>query len=139
MREKILAIVLIVAAIGLISLGLITLAKPVNATVVNVSTDRDLYHSNEVMAITVTVTSPGGINNATLKFDGLQDNYGRERLSHDLTADLPAGETNVTYDYNLPPCSICAGLSPGNYSFNVSLISGNSVLSNMTHSIRIEQ
>jgi hypothetical protein len=139
MREKILVIVLIVAAIGLISLGFLTLVKPVNADIVNITTDKGLYHSNEVMAITVTIASSGNLKNATIKFDGLRDNYGRERLSHDLTADLPAGETNVTYDYNLPPCSICAGLSPGMYSFNVSLISGNSVLSNMTHSIRIEQ
>jgi hypothetical protein len=139
MRDKILVIVLVVAAIALISLGFLILPKPVNAAIVNVSTDRDLYHSNEVMAIMVTVTSPGGMNNATIRFGGLRDNYGRERLSHDLTTDLPAGEKNVTYDYNLPPCSICAGLSPGIYSFNVSLIRDNSVLSNMTHSIRIEQ
>jgi len=139
MREKILAIVLIVAAIGLISLGVLTLAKPVNASIVNVSTDKDLYHSNELVAITVTVSSAENLTNATLRFEGLKDNYGRDRISHDIPASLQPGETNITYDYNLPPCSICAGLSPGNYSFNVSLVHDNTVLSDMTHFIRIEQ
>jgi hypothetical protein len=139
MRKKILLAVLIVAVIGLIFLGLSAFVIPVNAGIVNVTTDKGLYHSNEVMTITVTITSSGNLTNATIKFDGLRDHYGRERLSHDLTTDLPTGEINLTYDYNLPSCSICAGLSPGMYSFKVSLIHDNSVLSNMTHSIRIEQ
>ena len=139
MREKILVIVLIVAAIGLISLGFLTLTKSVNADIVNVSTDKDLYHSNEVMAITVTVGSAGNLNNVTLKIDGLKDNYGRERISYEIPANLQPGEMNITYNYNLPPCSICAGLSPGMYSFNVSLIHENTVLSNTTHFIQIEQ
>jgi len=139
MREKILVVVLIVAAIGLILLGFLAMTKPVSAGIVNVSTDKGLYHSNEVMVINVTISSPGSLTNASLKFDGLRDNYGRERISHDIPADLKPGETNITYIYNLPPCSICAGFSPGNYSFNVSLIQGTTVLSNMTHFIRIEQ
>jgi len=120
-------------------LGFLAMTNPVNAHIVNVSTDKDLYHSNEVMVINVTVSSPGTLTNTSLRFDGLRDNYGRERISHDIPGDLKPGETNITYSYNLPPCSICAGFSPGKYSFNVSLVQGTTVLSNMTHFIQIEQ
>jgi hypothetical protein len=110
-----------------------------HADILSVTTDNDLYHSNNVMKITVTVTSSGTISNAAVNITGITDRYGDVRLSHVIPANLSPGTNTLTYDYQLPPCSHCAGLDPGTYSFNVSLERDGIILDQTNHSIRIEQ
>jgi hypothetical protein len=110
-----------------------------HADILSVTTDNDLYHSNNVMKITVTVTSSGTISNAAVNITGITDRYGDVRLSHVIPANLSPGTNTLTYDYQLPPCSHCAGLDPGTYSFNVSLERDGMILDQTNHSIRIEQ
>jgi hypothetical protein len=110
-----------------------------HADILSVTTDNDLYHSNNVMKITVTVTSSGTVSNAAVNITGITDRYGDVRLSHVIPANLSPGTNTLTYDYQLPPCSHCAGLDPGTYSFNVSLERDGIILDQTNHSIRIEQ
>ena len=133
-------------SIAVALLGVITVAALVvgctgltRADILSVNTDKELYHSNNVMNITVAVTSPRTIDNVTLNITGIQDRYGDLRLSHKIQANLSPGTNTLTYDYQLPPCSKCAGIDPGNYSFNVTLEQGGTILDQTNYSIQLEQ
>jgi hypothetical protein len=140
MRRDILILivaVVIVAVSGLAALPL--LFGPAHAEITSVSTDRDLYHSNEVMHITVGVNAAGNMGNTTLDINGIIDRNGNARLSQEIPAPLSPGPVVLTYDYQLPPCSHCAGLDPGSYQFNVTLVNDGVEVSRMAHSVDIEQ
>jgi hypothetical protein len=133
-------------SIAVALLGVITVAALVagctgltRADILSVTTDKELYHSNNVMNITVAVTSPRTIDNITLNITGIEDRYGDFRLSHEIQANLSPGTNTLTYDYQLPPCSKCAGLEPGNYSFNVTLEQYSTILDQTNYTIQLEQ
>jgi hypothetical protein len=127
--------VIVVATVAAIPL----LFGPAHAEITSVSTDKDLYHSNEVMHITIGVNAAGNMGNTTLDIIGITDRNGNIRLTDELEAPLSPGPAILTYDYQLPPCSHCAGLDPGMYEFNVTLVQDGVELSRMAHSVDIEQ
>lgn len=110
-----------------------------HADILSVTTDNDLYHSNNVMKITVTVTSSGKINNAVVNITGITDRYGDDKLVHVMPVNLSPGTNTLTYNHQLPSCSHCSGLDPGTYSFNVTLERDGMIMDQVNHSIRIEQ
>jgi len=135
---------LVIAAIVLVAVAVIAIAYPLfygiaSADILSVSTDKDLYHSNEVMHISVDVTSSGKIENTTLQIVGIEDRYGDIRLNYTMSANLSPGNNDYIYDYQLPACSHCAGLDPGDYQFNVTLERNGMIIDNANHTIRIEQ
>jgi hypothetical protein len=110
-----------------------------HADILSVTTDNDLYHSNNVMKITVTVTSSGKINNAVVNITGITDRYGDDKLVHVMPVNLSPGTNTLTYNHQLPSCSHCSGLDPGTYSFNITLERDGMIMDQANHSIRIEQ
>ncbi len=141
MRRDVLIIALVVGAILVVTAGalLLTSLSPAHAEITALSTDKDLYHSHEIMKIAVMVRSSGQMDNATLMFEGIKDKNGKMRLSHEIPANLTSDQTMITYDYELPSCSKCAGLDPGDYGFNVTLQRNNVTLSQVNYTVRIEQ
>jgi hypothetical protein len=135
---------IIIAAIMLVVVAVIVLAYamffvPASAGIVSVSTDKPLYHSNEVMDITIDVRSTGVMNNATLHFTGIENLYGDTLLKDMIPVNLSPGTNTISYKHQLPTCSHCAGLDPGDYQFNVTLEQNGTILSYTNHTIRIEQ
>jgi hypothetical protein len=135
---------IIIAVVVLVVVVAIVLAYPLffvpaSAGIVSVSTDKPLYHSNEVMHITVDVQSTGAMNNATLLFTGIDNLYGDTLLKDMISVNLTPGSNMIPYEHQLPTCSHCAGLDPGDYQFNVTLERNGTILSYTNHTIRIEQ
>ena len=140
MRRDVLILIVVVVVIAAAALAAIPLLfGPAHAEITSVSTDRDLYHSNEVMHIVIGVNSAGNIGNTSLNINGIIDRNGNTRLTHEIEAPLSPGPAVLTYDYQLPPCSHCAGLDPGMYEFNVTLVHDGVEISRMAHSVDIEQ
>jgi hypothetical protein len=139
MRRDLLIVAIVVVAVAVIGVILLSHSGPVNAQIASVETEKDLYHSDEIMNITVEVTSTGNLDNATLMIEGIQDKHGRTRLSHEMQVNLTSGVNNFTYDYQLPECSSCAGLNAGTYQVNVTLTENGTVISNATKSVEIQQ
>jgi hypothetical protein len=136
--------ILITALIAVVVIVLIILIVPMftgpsSATITSVSTDKNLYHSNEIMKIAISLSARGPAENATIKLSGIQDKYGNFRLEKELPVTLSSGSNTVIYDYQLPSCSSCAGLLPGSYPIEVQLVRNGTVVANATHSIQLEQ
>ncbi len=141
MRRDVLIVAVVVAAILVVAVSAILVSSfsPARAEIAAVSTDKDLYHSKETMKIAIMVRSSGQMDNTTVRIEGIEDKNGRMRLSHSMPAQITSDQTVVNYSYELPSCSKCAGLDPGDYQFNVTLERNGIPISNATHSIRIEQ
>jgi maltose-binding protein MalE len=139
MQRKIVIIALAVVIIVVLAAVALLFAGPAHAEIASVTTDKDLYHSSEVMKMTIAVSSSGNMDNTTVRIDGIRDTYNRTRLSHEIHANLTSGQIIFTYDFELPSCSRCAGLPEGSYPFNVTLVHDNVVISNMTGSVQIAQ
>ena len=140
MRRDLLIIAILV--IGVIAVAMVAVPLvfgPSSAEITSVSTDKDLYHSNEIMKIAISVNARGSSEDATIRLSGIRDRHGDLRLEKDLPVTLSMGPNTMIYDYQLPPCSSCAGLEPGIYQIEVELIRNGTVVSNTSRSIRIEQ
>lgn len=140
MRRDILIIALIVVVV--IALAVIIIPVffgPSSAEITSLSIDKELYHSNEVMKIAISVSARGQGQNATIRLYGIKDSDGDIRLEKELPVTLVPGPNTVMYDYQLPPCSSCAGLAPGTYQIEAELVRNGTILSNASRSVQIEQ
>jgi hypothetical protein len=136
MRRDILIISLIGVIIACVVPGCLGTGS---TTITSITTDKDLYHSKEVMNITVLVSSQGDMSNTSMVLRGIQDRHGNFQLDREIPVDLSPGPNTLFYDHRLPSCSSCSGLSEGTYQIDVALIHNGIVISNMTHSIQLEQ
>jgi hypothetical protein len=135
-------LILIIALVIVAACGLVVTSfflGPGSASITSVTTDKDLYHSHEVMMITVSLSSQGSMGNATLRLLGLQDEDGHFQLNKDLPVTLSMGPNTLVYEHELPHCSSCSGLLAGTYTIDASLIHNGIVVSNMTRSFQLEQ
>ncbi|NYT07994.1 MAG: hypothetical protein GKC05_07065 [Methanomicrobiales archaeon] len=126
-------VVVAVAAVGCLSSGI------ARADILSVSTDKDLYHSNEVMKISIDITASGTLNNTLLKIEGIEDRYGNLRLTREIAANLSPGTNQFSEDFRLPSCSHCAGLDAGSYFVNVTIEKDGMVMDSASRQVQIEQ
>jgi hypothetical protein len=133
------AIVVVVILIAASAMVLTSMFKPASASVYSVTTDKDLYHSNDVMMMKILVNSTGFTTDTSLKIEGITDSYGQTRLLHIMRANLTPGPNIFLYDYHLPSCSKCSGLNPGSYPIYVTLDKNGTIISNMSIDVNLEQ
>ena len=140
MRRNVLAIIIMVIIILTIAMILLLLPpEPAHAEITAVTTDKVLYYSNEIMKIAVSTNSSQKMDNTTVRIEGIQDRYGKMRLTYEMPTNLSPGPDVFAYDYKLPSCSSCAGLNPGTYKINVTLVRNGAIISNITRSVQLEQ
>lgn len=135
----ILTIVVVVILIAASAMVLTSLFKPASASVYSVITDKDLYHSNDVMMMKILVNSTGFTTDTSLKIEGITDSYGQTRLSHIMRANLSPGPNIFMYDYHLPSCSKCSGINPGSYPISITLEKNGTIISNKSIAVNLEQ
>ena len=104
---------------------------------VGLETDKDLYHSGEVMHISAYIDSPAAFKDVKVRFYGIYS--GRYRLDTTKIVDFVSGKNTVSIDYNAPRCYGCAGIKPGTYQINVDVIYGNQTLGTSSVDIEIRQ
>jgi hypothetical protein len=138
-RDLLYTVVIVLAVAAVAGVSYAVFLVPPSAGIRSVSTDKDLYHSNELMQVTVEVRSTGFMNNTTLLFSGIEDRYGGLKLNGSLPANLTPGLNTLSYEHRMPSCSHCSGLDPGDYQFNVTLERDGVILASANHTIRIEQ
>ena len=139
MRRDLLIVAVALLVVVIVTALVVLSGAIAHADILSVTTDNDLYHSNNVMKITVTVTSSGTINKAAVNITGITDRYGDDKLVHVMPVNLSPGTNTLTYNHQLPSCSHCSGLDPGTYSFNITLERDGMIMDQTNHSIRIEQ
>lgn len=104
---------------------------------INLATDKELYHSGEMMHIAFDINSPVAINNLSVRFYGIH--AGNYRLDQTKIVNLTKGENTIRIDYNAPSCYGCAGISPGIYQISADVIYDEEILTNTSVDIEIQQ
>ncbi|MFH0956516.1 MAG: hypothetical protein V1813_01495 [Candidatus Aenigmatarchaeota archaeon] len=89
--------------------------------VTSVKTDKDLYHSAEVMKLSAVIAAGEDVQGATVTATGING-----RMSLSKTMNLSVGNNAVEFEYNLPSCNTCGGIPAGNYTCTLTASSGDS-------------
>ena len=90
--------------------------------ILSITTDQPVYHSKETMQIHIEIFSSDRMNNLTFAVEGITDQLGRSRLEQTQFITLEKGSNVVSINFTLPVCSKCAGLPPGEYTINASVL-----------------
>jgi len=105
--------------------------------ILSLKTDKDLYHSGEIINITADVSSPVNLDNVKVRFYGI---YSRTyRLDKTETISPNQGENTITTAYTAPRCYGCSGISPGTYQISVDVVYNNQTLASSSKDIEIRQ
>ncbi|MCW1296941.1 MAG: hypothetical protein OH319_04640 [Candidatus Parvarchaeota archaeon] len=103
----------------------------------NISTDKEVYYSNELMNIKIEIMTEKEIKDVYMMTYGIVDNFGRYRLNDTRLLNISAGKNLITFEYRTPSCYGCAGISPGNYTLVAVMMNGNDTIANATCEIEI--
>lgn len=101
------------------------------------STDKELYHSNEIMKIKVFVNSEDEIKDTLVKVYGIMSGY--YRLNIEERRNLNKGLNEINFEYRTPSCTGCAGIRQGNYEITAELIYNDKTIKKETKNIEIRQ
>jgi hypothetical protein len=82
----------------------------------NISTDKVVYHSSDIMNLSVVIYSDSYLENVTVKADGVNGRFNAEKV-----LNLKKGSNEVSFAYTLPRCNVCGGISAGDYSLSCSV------------------
>ena len=104
----------------------------------SLSTDKELYHSNEPMNITLEISSSNKIDNVTVNVFGIKDRMDNYRINRLETVNLTNGINFFTYSYITPPCYGCAGIDAGMHDITA-IVSYQEINLNSTVKIDIER
>jgi len=88
--------------------------------IVNVSTDKDLYHSAEVMTFKVLVYAVKDFEDVNVTANGIVN-----RLNATRIVNLTEGVSEVPFVYTLPRCNVCGGIRAGYYNITGGVVYGN--------------
>ncbi|MEA3255524.1 MAG: hypothetical protein U9Q22_06785 [Candidatus Altiarchaeota archaeon] len=99
------------------------------------STDKETYHSNELMNITATINSSDEVRGVDIRVYGI--NAGFHRLNKTGGMNLDQGVNTRTVTYRTPRCYGCAGITPGTYMINADLVYNDKVVASSTIDVEI--
>jgi len=102
----------------------------------SLSTDKQVYHSNEPMNISLDVYASKNTQ-ADFKVFGIKDRRGNYRLDQFEKRNLTSGINAIYYSYTTPSCYGCAGIDPGKHQITT-LVSCENITINKTIEIQIE-
>jgi hypothetical protein len=133
----VIALVIIIGGILVARGGLAGSGNDVSIT--SFQTDKNLYHSKELMKLQIGISSGAYIENVTVHLWGITDRYGDTHMNKDFNLALSPGTTTIAYEYLLPNCSKCSGIDPGDYPINVKVSRDNAPIAIGKHTVRLEQ
>jgi len=99
----------------------------------NLSADKTLYHSSENMNLTAIIYSNSDLENVTIIANGING-----RLNEQKILDLKTGINEIYFNYKLPRCNVCGGISAGDYNLNCKAIYKN-ITAEKSITINIQQ
>jgi hypothetical protein len=101
----------------------------------SLETDREEYSSSDVMQAYVEITSSDFNGEVFVRLHGVPGRNGVEYVNTYKLVDIAPGITQVNFSEALPVCSVCAGLSPGNYQIIAEVLVDDSPIASATKTI----
>jgi len=150
MRELNILIVLIVVVFALIFLantqkenGFIeenlTTTPETSQLTLNLSSNKEVYHSSEEMELRTTIETSSRAENLTIKVYGIKDRRGKFRVNGEKVVDINPPGTSETFAFRMPSCYGCAGVSPGEYEIIFEVMHTGEVIGNFSKTVKLEE
>lgn len=96
-----------------------------NGNMLNVSTEKMLYHSNETLKVHVEFNSTKEVK-AQIQVSGINNAFGRAMVTETRDVFLKKGDNGFDFELTTPSCEECSAVSPGEHYINASIaINGN--------------
>ena len=108
-------------------------AEDVEISILSLSADKDIYHSAELMNLSVLIHSSSDVEDVVVTAKGVSG-----RMNLQRTVNLSAGENDMSFTYTLPRCNVCGGIREGTYELGCEVSYGNKTVNNAT-SVQIVQ
>ncbi len=89
----------------------------------NVSADKAVYHSSEVVNLVMEIYSSTNAQNVTVTAKGIGDRFNKRRV-----LNLTEGVNELSFAYKLPRCNVCGGIRAGKYNLSCEVISGSAII-----------
>ena len=89
------------------------MADKVSRVSLNISTDKAVYHSMELVNINAEIYSNVNVSDATVTVKGINGRLNKERI-----LNLSEGANELSFTYKLPKCNVCGGISAGIYNLS---------------------
>ncbi|MBU1178261.1 hypothetical protein KJ903_03490 [Patescibacteria group bacterium] len=99
----------------------------VAVSVKEIKTDKQIYHSQEDLTISLALESSGEGKNLLLAIAGLESSNGDNYIDKREKIKIPFTES-FTNTFSLPECSTCSGFPEGDYDIKATVYQGNEVL-----------
>ena len=99
----------------------------------NITSDKKLYHSSDVMNLTAIIYSDRYLENVSIFVRGIN-----KRLNEERTLSLERGINKIQFTHKLPRCNVCGGIKAGDYDITCEVVYGNITLTNST-TVNIQQ
>ncbi|MBW2991722.1 hypothetical protein KY345_00710 [Candidatus Woesearchaeota archaeon] len=101
------------------------------------TTDKDLYHSNEMMNINVNIATDMQADNVSVRVYGIYAS--RNRLDMSKNLDLNIGSNDAVFEFKTPSCNTCSGIRAGTYEINAEISKDGEVIGKTSKEIEIRQ
>ncbi|MBW3015788.1 hypothetical protein KY330_05165 [Candidatus Woesearchaeota archaeon] len=111
--------------------------EPLTVSVISFTTDRELYHSNEVIRMASSISSNRELENVTVRFYGIMAS--RNRIDESIVRPLVVGENTLEVEYQAPSCYGCAGVRPGTYQITCEVLNSGELAATRTIDIELRQ
>lgn len=113
-------------------------SRPENITLnMNLNTDKELYHSNEVMKIKLDFRSSEDMGTAAVNVYGIY--AARNRMDLSGNVNIISGDNEVYFEFTTPSCNSCSGISPGNYTITAEIIKDRIIIAKAEKIIEVQQ
>ncbi|MEA3343458.1 MAG: hypothetical protein U9Q92_04785 [archaeon] len=89
----------------------------------NVSVDKAVYHSSEVVNLVMEIYSSTNAQNVTVTAKGIGGRFNKRRV-----LNLTEGVNELSFAYKLPRCNVCGGIREGKYNLSCEVISGSATI-----------
>lgn len=105
----------------------------------NLSADKEIYHSSEEMELETIIETSTKLENLTIKIYGIKDRGGNYRVSGEKIVNINPPGTNEIFEFNMPSCYGCAGVSTGDYEIKMEIIQNGEVIGNFSKKVKLEK
>jgi hypothetical protein len=101
-----------------------------------ISSDKSSYEESSKANFTITLTAPKNTT-GLIKLWGVKNKYGAYKIEYHDHVNLTAGPNVIEKVTQLPSCSSCAGINPGNFTVYAALYVNDTQIINSSTQIEI--
>lgn len=91
--------------------------------VLSVSTEQDVYHSNETLNVHVDFNSTAA-GDGSVQVSGIKNAFGRALINETRDISIKEDHNRFDFGFKTPSCEECTALSPGVYAINATVSFG---------------